>query len=198
MWFLKNLPQPMDIASVVRDYAGSAAQAIKSLETLLAELDVAALRGRQETLVGQGVPKDLAGRFAALPVMRSVCHVVHASNATRKSVESVGRIYFALGARLGLDWLRSAAERIEPRNHWERLAVSAIIEDLYGQQRGLASRVIQKGGKLDDGAIGKWVEANKASVERTSSLIDEFRLSGTVDLAQLAIVNRHVRSMLVS
>jgi NAD-specific glutamate dehydrogenase len=53
-------------------------------------------------------------------------------------------------------------------------------------------------GSLDEQAITDWAEVNKAAVMRTSSLISEFRLSGNVDLAQLAIVNRHMRSLLIS
>lgn len=131
--------------------------------------------------------------------MRSVCHIVHVATSSGRPIDEIGPTYFAIGARLGLDWLRSAAEGIELQNHWQRLAVGAIIEDLYGQQRTLVNRVMDRAnGSLDEQAITDWAEVNKAAVMRTSSLISEFRLSGNVDLAQLAIVNRHMRSLLIS
>ena len=129
--------------------------------------------------------------------MRSACHVVHAALANERPVDEVGRIYFSVGAELGLDWLRSAAESVAPEGHWDRLAIGAIVDDLYGQQRALATRVIQdSNGKRDKAAVKAWVQANKSAVDRSTTLIEEFRSSGTVDIARLALANRQVRSML--
>ena len=199
MWFLKNVPQPMDIAGVVKTYAPGIAAVADNLDGQLADLESAALQERIAGYIEQGVPGDLAGRVAGLEAMRSVCHVVHAATGSGRPVDEIGRTYFAIGARLGLDWLRAAAERIELQDHWQRLAVGAIIEDLYGQQRTLVNRIMDRAnGALDEQTITDWAEANKSTVSRTSGLISEFRLSGNVDLAQLAIVNRHMRSMLIS
>ena len=41
-------------------------------------------------------------------------------------------------------------------------------------------------------------ECGVSTVSRTSGLIREFRLGGNVDIAQLAIINRHMRSMLIT
>ena len=199
MWFLKNVPQPMDISSVVETYAPGVATMAKKLEGQLADLEVAELQERSASFIEQGVPANLARRVAGLEAMRSVCHIVHVATSSGRPINEIGPTYFAIGARLGLDWLRSAAEGIQLQNHWQRLAVGAIIEDLYGQQRTLVNRVMDRAnGSLDEQAITDWAEVNKAAVMRTSGLISEFRLSGNVDLAQLAIVNRHMRTLLIS
>ncbi len=199
MWFLKNVPQPMDISKVVASYAPGIATMAKNLDGQLADLEAAELKAKQANYVEQGVPAGLAKRVAGLEAMRSVCHIVHVANSSGRPIDEIGPTYFAIGARLGLDWLRSAAEGIEIQNHWERLAVGAIIEDLYGQQRTLVTRVMDRAnGSLDEQAITEWAEANHSTVSRTSGLISEFRLSGAVDIAQLAIVNRHMRSMLIT
>ena len=167
LWFLKNLPQPMDIADVVKAYASGVAGTAANLEDQLADLEAAALQERIAGYVAQGVPKGLARRMAGLEFMRSVCHIVHAANQSGRPVDEVGRTYFAIGARLGLDWLRSAAEDIDIQDHWQRLAVGAIIEDLYSQQRTLVDRVmIRAKGALDEQAITEWAEANKVAVGR--------------------------------
>ncbi len=199
LWFVKNVPQPMDISTVVGTYAPGIAAMAASLEDHLADLEAAALRERVSGFVGKGVPARLARRVAGLEAMRSVCHIVHLATGSGRPVEEVGRAYFAVGARLGLDWLRSAAERIAFRTHWEGLAVGAIVEDLYGQQRALVDRVMDRAdGVLDERVVAEWGEANGAAVARMSGLVDEFRLGGNVDLARLAIVNRHMGSMLTS
>lgn len=199
MWFLKNVPQPMNISDVVETYAPGIAAMAKSLDGHLADLEAAALQERVSRFVGKGVPVNLARRVAGLEAMRSVCHIVHAAASSGWPIDEIGRTYFAIGARLGLDWLRSAAEKMELQNHWERLAVGAVIEDLYGQQRTLVNRVVDRAnGVLDEQAVTDWVDANSAAVTRMSGLINEFRLGGNVGLAQLTIVNRHMASMLIS
>ena len=199
IWFLKNVPQPMNISNVVETYAPGIAAMAKSLDGHLADLEAAALQEHVSRFVGKGVPVNLARRVAGLEAMRSVCHIVHAAASSGRPIDEIGRTYFAVGARLGLDWLRSAAEKIELQNHWERLAVGAVIEDLYGQQRNLVNRVVDRAnGVLDEQAVTDWADANSAAVTRMSGLINEFRLGGNVGLAQLAIVNRHMASMLIS
>ena len=199
LWFLKNVPQPMNISSVVGTYAPGIAAMAKKLQGQLADLEAGELQERMASYIDQDVPANLARRVAGLEAMRSVCHIVHVASSFGRSIDEIGPTYFAIGARLGLDWLRSAAERIELQNHWQRLAVGALIEDLYSQQRTLVNRVMDQAiGSLDEKAITDWAEFNKAGVMRMSGLISEFRLSGNVDLAQLAIVNRHMRSLLIS
>jgi glutamate dehydrogenase len=103
-----------------------------------------------------------------------------------------------MGARLGLDWLRASAERIAVEDHWQRLAVTAIIEDLFGQQRALTNVVLSAAdGAGGEAAIKAWAESNKRAVERSNDLIGEFKAAGELDIARLAIANRHVRSMIV-
>jgi glutamate dehydrogenase len=110
----------------------------------------------------------------------------------------VARTYFSTGAWIGLDWLRAAAEKIEPSSHWERLAVTVIIEDLYGQQRALTLKVMGNSSRLSgQDAVKAWVEGNDGSIERGIGMISEFRNAGTVDMAQLALANRQVRAMIV-
>ena len=196
IWFLRNAPRPMDISHIVGAYAPGIAAMAEDLEDSLADLEAAALRDRAFRLARKGVPDSLARRIAGLPTMRSVCHIVHAATGSGRPIDEIGRAYFAIGARLGLDWLRSAAGRIESRDRWERFAVGAIVEDLYSRQRALVEQVMERSdGPLDRRAVADWADANGATAARISALVDEFRPGGYVDLARLEIVNRLLRSM---
>jgi glutamate dehydrogenase len=198
MWMLNNLPQPLDIAQTIRTYSAGILQISENLAGMVGELESANLKVAEESYVAAGVSRALAQRVAGLDAMRSACHIVHAANATKRAVATVARIYFSTGAWIGLDWLRTAAEDIEPSSHWERLAVTVIIEDLYGQQRALTMKVMASAGKLSGtDAVKAWVNANDGSIDRGTSMIAEFRTAGTVDMAQLALANRQVRAMIV-
>ena len=52
-------------------------------------------------------------------------------------------------------------------------------------------------GAEGEAAIDAWVENHPVAVERTSGLISEFKSAGGIDVARLAIANRHVRNMIV-
>jgi glutamate dehydrogenase len=198
MWMLNNLPQPLDIAKTIRTYSAGILQIAENLDGMVGELESANLKAAEESYVAAGVSRALARKVAGLDAMRSACHIVHAANATKKPVATVARIYFGTGAWIGLDWLRTAAEKIEPSSHWERLAVTVIIEDLYGQQRALTMKVMESSGKLSGAdAVKAWAKSSDGSVDRGIGMINEFRSAGTVDMAQLALANRQVRAMIV-
>ena len=142
---------------------------------------------------------EIAKRVAGLGAIRSTCHIVFAANAAKRPVREVGEIFFGVGALLGLDWLRWAAEQTTSDTHWQRMAVAAIIDDFYGQQRALATRAMGTGKpSAPKKTIEVWAGENATEVERTSTMISEFRATGTVDIARLALANRIVRGMLTA
>ena len=198
LWFARNLPKPLEIAAVVGDFAPGIEAIWSNLQSFQTETTAQAIKEAAEQLVSAGVPHELAVRIAGAENMGAACHIVQAAGQINQPVDDVARTYFALGATLGLDWLRDAARALQPKDHWEQLAVAAIVEDLYGQQHALTRRVYEgANGAEGEAAIDAWVEEHPVAVERTSGLISEFKSAGGIDVARLAIANRHVRNMIV-
>ena len=140
---------------------------------------------------------EIAERVAGLGAIRSACHIVFAANAAKRPVREVGEIFFGVGALLGLDWLRWAAEQTTSDTHWQRMAVAAIIDDFYSGP--WATRAMRAGKRTAaKKTIKVWEGENATEVERTSTMISEFRATGTVDIARLALADRIVRSMLTA
>jgi glutamate dehydrogenase len=148
-------------------------------------------------LAGEGVPEELARKVAMLEPLRSALDIVHASIVSERPVEEVGQVYFALGSRLQIDWLRSAAQQIVPEDHWERLALDAMVDDLFSQQRALTNAVFSEAnGHAGLAALDHWRNAHERPVKRTDQLVGDFRVSGGLDLAKLAFANRQLRAMI--
>jgi len=128
--------------------------------------------------------------------------VVQIARETGVPVLDTGRIYFQLGARLGIDWLRHAVKSIEPSSDWERMAVDSIIDDSYAHQSALTNRVLELAGRgklgkaAADGVIATWVESRNGAGERTGQILDSLREAEAVDLAMLTVANGQVRSLL--
>ncbi len=198
LWFIRNLPQPLDIARTVDSFAPGIAALAEVREGLLTDFDRDACLRRIESLIAEGVPEVVAARVAALDPLSAACDIVQAATSSERPVVDVGRVYFAVGAHLGLDWLRAAADIIAAEDYWQRLAVIVIVEDLYSQQRALTTRVIAAAnGAVGEDAVAGWVELNRIAVARTRDLIAEFKAAGSIDVARLAVANRYVRSMII-
>lgn len=196
-WFLREGMHPLDIKAQVETYSGDITRLTDSLQALLSESDNKLLGDRTAVFYEQGVPEALALRIASLAVLVPACDISAIAQKAGLSVLDAGRAYFTVGARFGFDWLRRAAGHLPSDNAWDKLAVTAIVDDLYGHQSELTSRILNGNQDLNgaEDVIDAWAETRRPSVLRTEQLLVELQSSGTPDLAMLAVANRQLRSM---
>jgi len=197
VWFLRTGAHPLNIEAEVEAYADGVGRLAAELPALLADADRQYLEERAADFVRAGVPEDLARHVASLALLAPACDIVRIAAAAALPVLDVGRAYFAIGARFGFDWLRRAAGHLPSDSAWDKLAVTAIVDDLYGHQSDLTARVVDglAGAGAANGMIDRWAEAHRPLVARTEQLLTELQSTGTPDLAMLAVANRQLRSM---
>lgn len=197
LWCLRHLPTSMNISEQIEELAPSMRELESELESLLSDVGRKSFLDRVTYLTGMNVPEQLARRVASLAPLRSSLDVVQVGKMSSRPITEAGEVYYAVGASLNLDWLRFAAETIDPDDHWERLAITAIIDDLYGQQRALTNSVfMHANGHKGEKALAHWEQKHKNTIQRSKELIEEFKAGGTVDIAKLAFANRQFRSMI--
>ncbi|HYG26901.1 MAG TPA: NAD-glutamate dehydrogenase [Caulobacteraceae bacterium] len=196
VWFLRESGRPLDVMAQVTDYGTAVAGLAASLPDLLCPDDRDRLARQTRAFAAEGVPEPLAYRIASLSWMVPLCDIVRVARQTGVPAEQVGRIYFDLGSRLGFDWLRQAAGQVPTDNAWSKQAVSAIVDELLGQQRALTVGVLSNGqkGTPPDRAVAAWSEGHREFMAQTDQLLAELRAVGTPDLAMLAVANRHLKS----
>ena len=200
VWFLREARYPLDIAGQIKTF-GTGVKAIwQKLDELISDADRRIIDKRTAGYVEQGVPEDLARKIAGLALMSPACDIVRIADHSGIAVETVGQIYFTIGARFGFDWLRRAAGQLPTDSAWDKLAVTAIIDDFYGHQGELTSRMLEtaKNGADTDGIIDSWAEPRRPRVARTEQLLGELGAAGVPDLAMLAVANRQLKSMVSS
>ncbi|WP_207484717.1 NAD-glutamate dehydrogenase [Arenibaculum pallidiluteum] len=198
-WLLVNA------AGDLRKTGQACAAGTAALAARLADLLPPADRERLEVETGRrqalGVPEALARRVASLPALSAAPEIVRIADRLGRTADGVGGVYFALGNRLGLDWLRAQAAAIRADNHWQRQAVSAIVDDLFALQGQLTTRVLETdlaetGPEAEPGAaIDAWIAARPGPVERVRQLLADLRAAGQLDLAMLAVASRQLRGM---
>ncbi|MGE0119374.1 MAG: NAD-glutamate dehydrogenase [Dongiaceae bacterium] len=197
-WLLRNEPQPLDIDGAVAAYRDGV-EALIAARGLIAEADRAEIDQRIATYVEQGVPQPLAERMGITHLLPPSFDIIRIGRAAGVPVEQVGRTYFAVGARFGLDWLRRAAAALPIDTHWDKQAVVAITDDFYGHQRELTARVLAAAAeaKPANGAdpVELWSAGRGPVVQRAESLIADLRQAGGAGLAMLAVANRQLRGL---
>jgi len=197
VWLLRHGEHPLEIGRLCETYADGVAQVARALDTTLVEDQRRILESRFRGFEEQGAPRETASQVARLPFLSSACDLVRLARTGGRPVEAVARVYFSVGARFGFIWLRRAAARLSADTAWEKLAVSALVDDLDGQQAELTARVLQlaKAGESPEVAIERFAESRRSRVARTEQLLAELHTASTLDFVMLAVASRQLKSM---
>jgi glutamate dehydrogenase len=197
LWFLRNGEAGLDLGGHVGRFRDGIQSLSQALEGVLPPHYLADRKVRAQPYVDQGVPEALAFRIAGLVNLFSGCDIVSLATRRGLAVPRVAKLYFAVGTRFGLGRLRAAAEGIDLETHWQRLAVEALIEEIYGHQLALSGQVLDVAdGKLGPrAAIDGWSQRNGAAVEQTEHLLGELRSTAITDISMVAVASRQLRAL---
>ncbi|HET9045933.1 MAG TPA: NAD-glutamate dehydrogenase, partial [Casimicrobiaceae bacterium] len=196
-WFLRSRRLTDDMATTIALFAPRVEALATHLPQLLDPLDKASVDAAVTSYVGKGVPQTVAARVVALPTLYSTLDIVEAAETTKRPVELVARIYFDLSTRLGVPWLRDRLAALPAEQHWKMLAKGAMLDDLSGLQREIASEVLTGGGDMEKAPalISAWRDRNARAIERQAQLLTELRAAPVVDAAMLSVALREMRSL---
>jgi glutamate dehydrogenase len=197
-WFLREGGRPLDIGGQIALYAASVRELADQLDELMSKTEHALFAQHVTKLTGAGVPLDLARRIASLVAwLAPALDIVRVAREAKLAPLPVGRLYFRIGDRFGFDRLRQSAAGLPTEKAWDKLAVTALVDDLFGHQRDLTARVLASmgNGTPAERAVTDWAEKRRPIVTRVEQLLAEMQASGTPDLAMLAVANRTLKSL---
>ena len=197
LWFLRNRRQPLDIAATVAQFGPGVRAMADELPHLLAKADLDGVVQTAERFAAQGVPEELAARVASLDALFSGLNVIEVASATGEPVGSVAGVWFALGARLDLHWLRNQIAGLPAETRWQALSKGALRDDLYSEQRELTAQVLRLGSGAGDAEarIDAWLDENRSSVARSQELLEDLREAEPLDIAMLSVALREIRNL---
>jgi glutamate dehydrogenase len=141
-----------------------------------------------------GVPEAVAHDTALLPALAAAPDIALLAHDTRQAPDQVAALYFALGRTMGLDRLRDWSRRLSPSEHWDRLALRRLTENLSATQRGLARKLLAGGGG-GEMAVRRWADANGAALERIDSFAAALESSGELSIAKLMLAASQVQNL---
>jgi len=199
LWFLHRGDHPLQISREVTRFEPAVTRLAESLEDLLLARDRDKLRGRAERYVRRGVPTELAHRVARLEFLGSTLEIAEIARGYDTDVATAGRIYFRVGARFGLEWMRVAAKPLAGEGPWAKGAVDALTEDLFRHQGDLTRGVLASlsdrngGDRAAEGALRRWLAEHRGAVTRLDELLSQLRSASSPDLAMFMVVDHHLR-----
>ncbi len=197
-WFLCNVPAPFDVNHQVVGFREGIATLADRLDEVLPQAALAALRDRACGYAARGVPEDLAFRVVTQVGLVSGLDIIRLAEARKMDVVEVGRLYHAVGDHFRLGDLRRAGEGLETQSHWQRLAVEALIEEIYGHQVALTDRVLNGADQTSGEAIKAWVSAHRDAVGRAERMLGELWASEIRDVSMIAVASRQLRGLLAA
>lgn len=200
LWFLRNRKQPLDINAALQAFADGIGEMTQNIDTLLDPTEAASLQESIATHVGHGVPATLAKQIAAAPRLLSALDIAEVAATLQRKVATVARIYFALGTKLDLNWLRDHIAKLNVDTRWTRLAQTGLRDDLYRIHRSLTREALLLSPTSDDGAaiFEQWTTSNAVHIERYLQQRNEFKVSETPDLALLTVAVSEARKLIVT
>ena len=196
-WLLRNRPQPLDILANVDYFADGA----KLLASSLGDLVPRSLKHRLAEIAdgyeALGLPRALAQRIAAFDEVFSVFDIVEVAVAAELPVRHVASLYFELGARLELEWMRDQIAALPQDNRWQTLAAAALREDLDAQCRVISAIMLNAGGAGNEPRrnIEPWLQRNALPVARWKQVLVELQASAQIDFSMLSVAVRELRGL---
>jgi glutamate dehydrogenase len=198
-WLVRANAHAIDIARFTGRYQPGATLLADALPDVLRGADRAAFGERLGELVAVGVPRGLATRVASMPALLSVFDIVEDASASGRDQQAVTAIYFTIGSRLELDWLRDRVLELPRADRWQALARAAMRDDLYSLHRSLTHEVLRAGGPeaAGDEAIDLWWHHNAVGIERCLGVIADIKASRSYDTTTLPVALREVRNLIL-
>jgi glutamate dehydrogenase len=201
-WLLQHRRRPLDIGEAVSFFRPGVERVATEMSQLLSGEERHAIEQAASKLQAAGVPAELSARVAGVGPTFAALDVTQVSAQSGQDVGEVAAVYFELGSRLHLHWLRDRILELPRNERWSSLARAALRDDLYGLQSALTASVLTYGdaaGPIDaDGCLDAWSEAAGQPLRRCMQVLEDIRATQSWDVAILSVPLRELRSVISS
>ncbi|HCR86006.1 MAG TPA: NAD-glutamate dehydrogenase, partial [Alphaproteobacteria bacterium] len=197
-WYLRNFPHPLQTGEIISDFAPKVEEVAKILESLVSKVEKDAIEAKVQKYTSQNVPKPLAYKIAILDALGSSPDIILVSRKTKLPLKVAGQVYFEVGNRFKIGWLRIEARKLFGETRWDDLAVKTLISIFYDQQMSLTEDVLKKGCDAKSCVITleKWLESKKKLIGRYSNFIMDIQTQERITSSMLTVAVERVNGVL--
>ncbi len=197
-WLLRNQVKG-DVAKVVNRFKKIADELYSALPGVLAQASKESFERKIERYRLNNVDVKLAARVAAIDPVASAFDIAEIAESSKFDLKTIARIYFVIGTRFSLKWLRSRVSKISVTNHWQRLAHKTVLEDIYSYQMAIAKRVVEFGcnekNLCEVNSVENWIKTVDFLVERFDSFVADLKLQANPDLSVFIVALNRLKPL---
>jgi NAD-specific glutamate dehydrogenase len=172
-----------------------------NLFSLLAPASRASYDGSFNAYKKCGVGSKLANKVASIDALSSAYDIIEVSKKLNTQITNVSQIYFKVGTRLHLKWLRNKILTSNTDNYWQRISTKTILEDLYHYQMKITSVIVEHGscdkeGCDGDFALDQWIKTEDFLVGRYDRFINDFKSQANPDLSMFIVALNRIKALI--
>ncbi len=196
-WLVRNRPQPLDIDGTTQYFADGVADLAASLARHVDAGSRRKMDAKAARWIKRGVPKQLAVAVAGFDELPSALDIVEVAVYRDAGVTEVASVYYMLGGRLDLHWLRDQINALPRDNRWQALGRDALRDDLYTRERALTSDVLKIGSPNTPARqrIDQWMRSNALAADRCKRILEDLRSKERADFTMLSVALREIRGL---
>ncbi|MGC9952915.1 MAG: NAD-glutamate dehydrogenase [Rhizomicrobium sp.] len=203
LWFITNIPAEADLGETVALYRRGMENLRGTFSSLISPYEAHDTEARIAALTAAGAPVDVAEDVGVLPLMAAAPEVALLAHNQSLNFDLVVGAFFAMGTEVGLDRLRGLARRTSGGEHWDRLAIRRISDDLFAGQRALTAAALAmlppekaKGGRSDGAeAVKLWAASKADALARARSFLEALERTGELSVAKLTLANSQIHEL---
>jgi glutamate dehydrogenase len=186
LWFLRNETFEGGLAELVTRHGAGDADIREELPGLVSARLNEAIAARTRGLEAEGVPHELARRFAELPSMALASDVVLVATRTRQPVLDAARAFFGVLATFGLAPILERTGELHLPDRFDRMALDRGLANMMRAQRDLTADVLAGEAAGVPQRLAAWRQARGPAIERTAHAVAELT-EGEVTVSRLTV-----------
>ncbi|MEN7341510.1 MAG: NAD-glutamate dehydrogenase [Pseudomonadota bacterium] len=187
-WLMRTSEGKLDTNSMVSSIRTPLKSVLANLTEYLPSSGKQRLRQLTRQHETMGVPDALARRVSSLTFINDALEIVRIAELRQCDTDTIARVYFALGKRLQLDWVRSQVDRLAVDGRWQSRARGTLRDNIIRAQREFTMRVHSLNQcKASAASIDDLIASDRDAFDRTGQLIEQMQERGNVDFATLTV-----------
>jgi glutamate dehydrogenase len=186
LWFLRNETFEAGLSELVARYALGVGDLRTGLAAMLPASLAISIASRTANLVAEGVPMELARRFAELPTLALASDIVLVATRTGSPVLDTAAALLQVVETFGLVRVVDGASAIVATDRFDRMALDRALANLFRAERDLATDVLSSGDGPIDERFATWRAAHTDAIDRAAKAVAELT-EGSVTVSRLSV-----------
>ncbi len=200
LWLLRN-SKAKNIISTAQQYRNNVLNISEDLNNLLAEASLNSYNKNIAFYKDFKIKTDLAKRVSAMDALASAYDIIHVSKKNNIDIKTSSKIYFEVGTRLNLKWLRNKINALMVDNYWQRISSKTILEDLYNYQMRITDVIASHNCKNKEfcdskNAVELWIESEDFLIQRYDRFIDDFKSQVKPDISMFIVALNRIKALI--